>query len=177
MKHEKYPSDLPEWVDDLTEPFWTTNTIRYYEPYFVKPKKTFDEFMALLNENFCVKEISPEDVYERNSWNLERIRSEKVWLVVEDENSEMYYEFLKVSRPVQFNERLIIFYEQEYDRFNSNCTMLLEWMLMNRGIDQRDIDDYTPEFVAYFMAFWGYNEDLRTLNRYFEEQNPGYNAD
>ena len=78
--------------------------------------------------------------------------------------------------PVQFNERLVIFYEEDMDRFNSNCSLLAEWMIMSRGINQYDIDRYTPDYVAYFMAFWGYNEDLRTLNRYLEGQKTGDNV-
>ena len=96
---------------------------------------------------------------------------------MEDENSELYYEFLRVSRPAQFNERLVIIYEEDMDRFNSNCSQLAEWMIMNWGIDQAEIDRYTPDYVAYFMAFWGYNEDLRTLKRRSEEQDTVCDAD
>jgi len=51
MENKIIDFNLPEWVDDLTEPFWTENTIRYYEPHFVKPRKTFDEFIDYLVNN------------------------------------------------------------------------------------------------------------------------------
>ena len=83
--------DLPDWVDDITEPFWTKNIIRHYEKDFIIPKKTYNEFIILLHSLLDIEETEPYIKLEGS--NL--IQYKKVWKVLCNEKSKIYNQYLK----------------------------------------------------------------------------------